>query len=326
MVSSGECLEFSKIDLELNPFIPLVALSTGHTQTVLGHIVPSKSANLNLTEVILKLADGDELLLEYCDNKSDHTISIYHGLAGDSQADYIQRSAQLAEQLGWNIVLVNHRGANSKARATKTYHSGRGEDADAVLKWAKDKFRNSRQIALGFSMSGSILLNLLTRRYGAIQPDFAIVVNSPLDLARCSLLLTQGFSKIYDYRFYFILKNLIQQKNEISMPIIGRTMDIDQLYTSKANGFADAADYYTKCSTLNYVGRIETRTFVLAAHDDPFIDIADYLRAGWNKYVHLTYEKHGGHMGYFAKKKDPRYGHRWLDHYLESVFKKISAL
>lgn len=64
----------------LNPFIPLVALSTGHTQTVLGHIVPSKAANLNLREALLKLADGDELLLEYCDNKSDHTISIYQRL------------------------------------------------------------------------------------------------------------------------------------------------------------------------------------------------------------------------------------------------------
>lgn len=325
-MSSGECLEFPKIDLNLNPFIPIIPLSTGHTQTVLGHIVPSKSANLVLTEFILKLADGDELLLEYRDNRSDHTISIYHGLAGDSQADYIQRSAMLAEQLGWNIVLVNHRGANNKARASRTYHSGRGEDADSVLRWAKEKFNNSRQIALGFSMSGSILLNLLTRRYGNVQPDFAIVVNSPLDLARCSHLLTRGFSKIYDYRFYFILKTLIQQKNEISMPFVGRTMDIDQLYTSKANGFADAEDYYTKCSTLNYVDRIETRTFVLAAHDDPFIDIADYLRAAWNSKVHLTYKKHGGHMGYFAKKKDPRYGHRWLDHYLESVFKKISVL
>lgn len=304
----------------------MVALSTGHTQTVLGHIVPSKAANLSMSEVILKLADGDEMLLEYCDNKSDHTISIYHGLAGDSRADYIQRSARLAQQLGWNIVLVNHRGANSKARATKTYHSGRGEDVDEVLKWAKAKFRNSRQIALGFSMSGSILLNLLTRRYGVVQPDFAIVVNSPLDLARCSFLLTQGFSKVYDYRFYFILKNLIQQKNKTSMPIIGSTRDIDQLYTSKANGFTDATDYYNKCSTLNYVDRIETRTFVLAAHDDPFIDIADYLRASWNKNVHLTYKKHGGHMGYIAKKKDPRYGHRWLDHYLESVFRKIIAL
>ncbi len=322
----GVHLEFASIDLKLNPFVPMLPVSTGHTQTVLGHIVPSSYQSLGLTEVILKLDDGDELLLEYRDNKSEYTISLYHGLAGDSQADYIRRSANLAQTLGWNIVLVNHRGASQKAQATRTYHSGRGEDADAVLKWAKAKFSASKQVALGFSMSGSILLNLLTRRYGTVQPDFAIVVNSPLDLARCSYLLTKGFSKIYDLRFYLTLKKLINQKDDIVLPLLGRTTDIDQIYTSKANGFADAADYYTKCSTLNYVDQIETRTFVLAAHDDPFIDIADYLKAKWNQNVHLTYKKHGGHMGYFAKKKDPGYGYRWLDHYLESVFKKIITI
>ena len=183
----------------------MLPVSTGHTQTVLGHIVPSSYQSLGLTEVILKLDDGDELLLEYRDNKSEYTISLYHGLAGDSQADYIRRSANLAQKLGWNIVLVNHRGASLKAQATRTYHSGRGEDADAVLKWSKAKFSASKQVALGFSMSGSILLNLLTRRYGTVQPDFAIVVNSPLDLARCSYLLSRGFSKIYDFHFYLTL-------------------------------------------------------------------------------------------------------------------------
>lgn len=319
-------MEFSKIDLKLNPFVPLMPLSTGHTQTVLGHIIPSRFPSLKMTEQILSLADGDELLLEYADHNSAHTISIYHGLAGDSQADYVQRSAGLAQKLGWNIILVNHRGANPKAQAKKTYHSGRGEDAEAVLKWAGARFPGTKQIALGFSMSGSILLNLLTRRSGSIQPDYAIVVNSPLDLARCAHLLTVGFSKVYDYRFYMILKKLIQSKEQISLPFLARTTDIDQLYTSKVNGFSDAEDYYRKCSTLKYVGQIETRTFVLAAHDDPFVDVKDYLRADWNANVHLTFKKHGGHMGYFANKKDPKYGHRWLDHYLESVFEKIKVL
>lgn len=301
-------------------------LLTGHTQTVLGHIIPSAPLKLKPTEFILKLHDGDEMLLEYCDNGSDHTISIYHGLAGDSQADYVRRSANLAQQLGWNIILVNHRGANNKARWTKTYHSGRGEDADAVIRWARSKFGQSKQIALGFSMSGSILLNLVTSRYGEEQPDYAIVVNAPLDLSRSADLLNRGFSKIYDYRFYLLLKKLIHSKEKVSLPWLASTTELDQLYTSRANGFKDASDYYEKCSTINYVDRIKTKTFVLAAHDDPFIDINDYSKADWNNNVHLTFEKYGGHMGYYANKKDVKYGYRWLDHYLGSVFDKITAL
>lgn len=299
---------------------------TGHTQTVLGHIVPSESVELIFEEKVLSLDDGDQLLLKYIDNNSSYTISIYHGLAGSSQADYIRRSASLASLLGWNIILVDHRGVDNKTISQQTYHSGRGADAEAVIKWAKSRFRNSKQIALGFSMSGSILLNLVTYRYGIEQPDYVVVVNAPLDLARSAHLLTLGFSKMYDWRFYLTLKKMIQNKEKISLPILARTMDIDELYTSRTNGFKDAADYYEKCSTVKYVDRINTKTFILAAHDDPFIDIKDYLSASWNTNTHLTFNKYGGHMGYFANKKDPQYGHRWLDHYLGSVFEKIQTI
>ncbi|MGZ3691611.1 MAG: hypothetical protein ACXVAX_08910 [Pseudobdellovibrio sp.] len=177
-------MKFSKIDLKLKEMKPVIPVFTGHTQTILGHIVPSKTRPIKYKEHILKLADGDELLLKYFDNKSNVTISLYHGLAGDSDADYIRRSAQIADELKWNIVLVNHRGANAKAKSKRTYHSGRGEDASAVITWARKKFKDSHQVGVGFSMSGSILLNLLTGRFGDEKPDYAVIVNAPLDLKK----------------------------------------------------------------------------------------------------------------------------------------------
>lgn len=217
---------------------PLCPVFTGHTQTVLGHIVPSVTKPLRFKEHILVLPDGDELFLLYLDNKSDTTLSLYHGLAGDSSADYIRRSADLGHAHGWNLVLVNHRKVHPKAKAKKTYHSGRGGDADSVLRWSRDKFKGSRQVALGFSLSGSIMLNLLTSRYGSEQPDFGIAVNAPLDLSSASRKLTQGFSKVYDLRFYLLLKKLIQSESDLRLPKWGGTIDIDNLYTSKEIGRA----------------------------------------------------------------------------------------
>ena len=319
-------MQFSKIDLKLQTFVPLLPVATGHSQTILGHIIPSKTSLLSLIEHILILPDGDELLLQYIDRKSDKTLSLYHGLAGDSSADYIRRSADLAGELGWNVILVNHRCAHPKAKALKTYHSGRGEDASAVLAWAREKFPNSKQIALGFSMSGSILLNLLTGRYGKVQPDVAVVVNAPLDLHDASVRLSQGLSKVYDWRFYVILKQLIEERGEaFNLPVLGKTIDIDNAYTSKMNGFLDAYDYYKQCSTFPYLEKIQTETFVLSSHDDPFIDVKFYLSAKWSDKVHLTLQKFGGHMGYVSRNKDPKYGRRWLDHYLGSVFRTIES-
>lgn len=319
-------LKFGKLDLQLNSFTPFMPFWTGHTQTILGHIIRSPMLSVELENEILTLPDGDQLFLEFIRGTKPYTLSIYHGLGGDSQSDYMQRSALIAQELGWNVVLVNHRAASSLAEATKSYHSGRGEDAEAVIQWCRQKFKDTKQIALGFSMSGSILLNLLTERYGHHQPDFAVVVNAPLDLGQASWQLSQGFCKIYDYRFYLILKKIIQEREDIKLPFLGHTMDIDKAYTAPINLFSDRDDYYQKCSTKNYIQNIKTKTFVLTAKDDPFVNFRNYEEGQWSDSVHLTLNDHGGHMGYYSKEVDPKYGRRWLDHYLGSVLQKIQII
>lgn len=314
---------FSDNKLSLLDFQPVIPVFTGHTQTVIGHIVPSITVKRNYSEHILVLPDGDELYLLYCDLKGPVTVTLGHGLGGSSDADYIRRTADLAVAIGWNVILVNHRRASYKAKAKKSYHSGRGEDWSAVLEWSRELFKGSRQVAVGFSMSGSILLNLLCGRSGSEQPDYAVVVNAPLNLKDAAIKLGSGFNKAYDIRFFYTLKKIIESDSEYKLPVYGQTLDVDRIYTAKANGFKDAFDYYDTCSALLHVNKIETPTFVLSAYDDPFIDIKYYLSAAWNDYVHLTLQKYGGHMGYFNKIKDSKHGRRWLDHYLWSVFSNI---
>ncbi len=310
--------------MQLLPFRPLIPGWTGHTQTLLGHLLPSAPLAANFDSAVLTLADGDQLLLEYKKGTKDIAISIYHGLGGDAQSDYVRRSANIALSLGWNVILVNHRCVSEKAKAKKSYHSGRGDDAEAVVAWARNKFLGSKQIALGFSMSGSILLNLLTGRYGKLTPDVAIVVNAPLDLNRSADLLSQGFSKIYDLRFFLMLKKLIERNTQLKLPVFGGTRDIDDLYTANANGFANRQDYYKQCSTLDYLENISTPTFVLAAEDDPFVDFSNYQIARWPSHIHLTYLKYGGHMGYISRYKIENHGRRWLDYYLYNVFNSLN--
>jgi uncharacterized protein len=309
----------------LEKFEPIIPFWTGHSQTILGHLVPSEKLRLGVQSEIITLLDGDQLHVDWAKGTKPFTISLFHGLGGDAQADYIRRSANIAIELGWNIVLVNHRGASDKAQAKKSYHSGRGDDAETVISWCQDHFSDTKQIALGFSMSGSILLNLLSRRYGEKQPDYAIIVNAPLDLGRSSKLLHSGFSKIYDYRFYLLLKKMILTKEKMKLPKLGRVYDLDEVYTAKKNGFKDREDYYEKCSALNYVHEITTPTYILTSEDDPFVDVNDYRLAKWPTAVHLTITKFGGHMGYLSKHRDPKYGRRWLDRYIRTVLEKIQS-
>ncbi|MFZ3230424.1 MAG: thioesterase [Pseudobdellovibrio sp.] len=319
-------MDLKDLVLDLRPFKPIIPVWTGHSQTVLGHLIPSDKILKTFEKHTLTLADGDQLLLKYKNNNSKFTLSVYHGLGGNADSDYMRRSANLGLQLGWNVVLVNHRLASNEVKASKSYHSGRGEDAEAVLDWCKEKFIDSKQVAIGFSMSGSILLNLLARRSGKRSPDYAIVVNAPLKLESASKLLTKNFSKIYDIRFYLMLKKIVQSQDSIKLPFIGSTMDIDDIYTSLKNGFKDRHDYYHQCSSWAYLNQINTPLFVLSSEDDPFVDIETYRTAHWPNQAHITISKFGGHMGYIDKLKSADFGRRWLDHYLMTVMKKITNL
>lgn len=320
------------LNLNLLPFVPLIKSETAHSQTLLGHIVKSPFFKRNGQFHLLTLSDGDCMGLTLFPNKKKYVVVVFHGLGGDASSDYMDRTARVAYALGYNVVKVEHRGAGSVVdKAQKPYHSGRGEDASEVSLWLRKNRPDLKQIFIGFSMSGSILLNLVTRRYGHNLPDYCVVVNAPINLSRASKLLTQGFSKIYDIRFYYRLKKIIlQRETSFKLPFVGTTRTIDDMYTSVKSGFLNGEDYYKKCSTKDYVENISVPTFVLTSKDDPFIDYADYedltKRNKWNNLTHTTFTQAGGHMGYLAKNNLPKFGKRWLDHYLYRVLKTIDKL
>lgn len=315
--------------LQLETFEPIFRLETSHTQTLLGHYLPFKEFDQTGKLEFLTLPDGDELAITSTSHpEGKHVVVLFHGLGGDSTSDYIQRAAQLAYNMGHHVVRVDHRGAGaSEGRARKPYHSGRGEDASVVSRYLRTKYSQAKQIFIGFSLSGSVILNLITLRYGTELPDMAIVVNAPINLEKACWQLTKGFTKIYDIRFYFLLKKLIRRIHpEIELPIWGSTWDLDEIYTGKQSGFLDRHDYYKNCSTQPYVNNIQIPTFVLTSEDDPFIPVEDYREAHWNEKTHLTISKFGGHMGYISKLKNNQFERRWLDHYLHEALQKSSEI
>lgn len=325
-------VNLSDIKLDLPEFVPIFKIETAHSQTLLGHLIKS----LNFTEpgqqMFLNLPDGDQMSLKIFENKSaqkkNKVVTLFHGLAGDHTSDYIQRTARLAFDLGYSVVTVDHRGAGlAEGLAKRPYHSGRGEDASEVSLKLRDIFPLYEQIFVGFSLSGSVVLNLVTQRYGKHLPDYAITVNAPINLQAASDHLIKGFSRIYDLRFYFTLRRLILRfEPDFKIPRVSNTRLIDNLFTSIKSGFADASDYYTKCSTYKYLDQVSVPTFVLTSKDDPFIAFTDYKTAKWNNLTHRTFIDYGGHMGYISKHKAGLYGRRWLDDYIHHVLNAIEAI
>jgi predicted alpha/beta-fold hydrolase len=325
-------LVISEIELNLPELEPVLKVKTGHSQTLIGHFIKTPDFIQPFDIEYVRFSDGDQSGLKIYENKSKNkkniVISLYHGLSGSHKSDYIQRSAQVAFDAGWTVVMVDHRGAGlAEGMAKSPYHSGRGQDISDVLSYLKNRFKNYVQVANAFSMSGSILLNLISGRNGHVLPDYSIVVNAPVNLQSAAELLTKGLSKIYDLRFYRKLRSDIKKNYQMDLPLMGTTQDIDDIFTSKKSGFIDKNDYYEKCSTQSHVQNIQTPTFVLTSKDDPFVSFGNYKNLAWPNCVHVTYSKYGGHMGYFSKNEVSHNGQsfkkRWMDLYHQRVFEKI---
>ncbi|MFP5518752.1 MAG: YheT family hydrolase [Bdellovibrionia bacterium] len=319
--------------LDVKALLPPFWARGGHQQTLWGHFLPSPKVSSRGETTLLPLNDGDKLLIEIFDRQSPVVVSLYHGLSGDTNADYMQRSALLCERLGFTCVLVNHRGAGPiKGLAKKPYHSGIAEDISSVLDFLKVRFPQAQQIAVGFSMSGNILLNLVSGNRGSTKPDAAISVNAPINLSRASQLLHHGFNKVYDKRFINILSEVFYAKQnmglidpQLRIPKNATIWDLDEIFTAPLCGFKDRTDYYENCSTYRHVHKISVPTYVLTAADDPFVSAIDYLENSWSPWAQVRIEKHGGHLGFISHRRDSPFGRRWLDQYLESALKQLSS-
>lgn len=311
-------------NLPLVPCTPSWWNRTGHWQTIWGHILRSPELSEIGEKLNIALPDGDQLVAFCHEGPSNYVVSVYHGLSGDADADYIRRTTLLCKKLGHTCVRVNHRGAGAGAGlANKPYHSGRSQDISEVLKFLKIKFPDKKQITIGFSMSGNIILHLLSGRGDAnsVLPDAAIVSNAAINLERTSIKLHKGFNRIYDRRFISILSKMVAGR--VKVPRHSRVYDFDQLYTAPASGFRDREHYYGEASTIDFVSKIKTPVYVLTAEGDPFVAVEDYRQASWSSSTNLHIERHGGHLGFICRNKTPLGSHRWLDHYL---FEALTAL
>src|SRR5512145_2124687 len=105
-----------------------------HAQTLLGHFLPSRTADLPWERLNLKLPDGDALRVLLARGTSDVVIHLFHGLGGSAEADYMRRAASLFGAQGHTVMAINHRGAGEgRGLAARPYHMGCTSDIAAMI-------------------------------------------------------------------------------------------------------------------------------------------------------------------------------------------------
>lgn len=303
----------------------------GHLQTILGNYLGPDEDPGPSEPLRIPLPDGDQLAVRRHAGTSGTLLLVFHGLGGDHRAHYVRRTVALARRLGHHAWTVDHRGCgDGRGLARNPYHSGSGADLGAAFAAARAEHPDLKLVAIGYSLSANALLLNLGGGLPepAPQPDAAIAVNPPLDLAACSGAIHGGLNRLYELRFIRRCRAAIRQRVADGLiedryptsPFMSLEA-FDEAYTSQAGGFRNAADYYNRCSALPHLAGIRVPTVVLMAQDDPFIPWQAAAAAPRSPSVHLHLEPHGGHMGYLSRDCP---GRRWLPTALEHYLRQLA--
>lgn len=304
-------------------FRPLRFLGNAHVQTVLGSLLPGPRLLMPSVERAVGLPDGDRLVLHDSVpagwRAGDPVALLVHGLGGSHRSGSVRRVARLLCGRGWRAVRVDLRGCGRGiALARRPYHAGCSEDVRAALEDVESHCPGSPLALVGFSLGGNIVLKLAGEAAGRPLPALGAVaaVSPPVDLARCSAQLSRRRNRLYELHFLSGLIELARRRSRIfpddPLPRFPRRLTLrrfDDLYTAPRAGFADAADYYRRASSLPLLARIGVPTLVLTARDDPFIAVEPLEGLAAPAHVEVRIVPYGGHLGFLGA--DGLGGVRW---------------
>ncbi|MFN0315201.1 MAG: hydrolase [Burkholderiales bacterium] len=278
--------------------------------------------------------DGDFVELDWLDGESSHPVVVlFHGLEGSSSSHYSRAFMRELSQMGWSGVMPHFRGCSGKPNLLpRAYHSGDHAEIHWILQRVAQQRPNVPIFAAGVSLGGNALLKWLAREGGkaAHSVKAAAAISAPLNLVAAGDGLARGFNRLYTEMFLRSLKRKGLEKlarfpglySATSLHTARTLRAFDDVVTGPIHGFKDAQDYWTQCSSLPELGRIELPTLLLNARNDPFLP-GKYFPAPEQLSACITAEfpDEGGHVGFVC---GPFPGNlRWLPRRVTAFFRSV---
>jgi predicted alpha/beta-fold hydrolase len=253
--------------------------------------------------------DGDFVELWLAGVPGAPLLFLLHGLEGSAKSGYITLMAQGALARGWSVAALEFRSCGKRTnQKLRGYHSGEWTDPAFVLERLRAMFKPSKVFATGFSLGGSVVLNLLVEGPRGLV-DAAAAISVPFDLLACvkSVDSGSGWNAIYRYNFVPTMKQKALAKaarfpGQLDVDAIRNAttiQEIDRCFTAPAFGFDDDVQYYRECSTAGKLARVPVPTLLISAEDDPLAPAAHIpAEAAGNDRLAILRTAQGGHVGF----------------------------
>lgn len=328
----------------LDGFRPRRFLGGKHLQTIYNALFPPENPLRNkylCEDIYLPMKDGtDDLLVmehnpplewfetPYPKNWNGWYILLVHGMEGSSESHYMISTAKNALERGYGVVRLNLRTCGRGwGYANKPYNSGMSDDLEKVLKYMEKHF-SKNLIVSGFSLSANLVLKYFGEKRNHIAKYFS-AVSPPLDLKKTCEFIDSPRTKFYRKHFLDTLHKKVRSgvfrfppELEERAARANTFFDFDDFVTAPLSGYKGVLDYYSKCSSINFIQNIKNDGIVIHAEDDPVVPSKVWHDVPWHRFpnIHTVFTKKGGHVGFLTEESPQVPEGRWLSRILLDYF------
>lgn len=297
-------------------FRPARGLANPHLQTLLPVLPFVRSPQPAAQREIITLPDGDTTAADWA-APTRHSAApdapvmiVLHGLEGSSESSYARWLLHEAAASGWRAAVLHFRDCGGhRNQLPRRYHAGDTDDLSHFLGIVGRRYPHAPRFVAGFSLGGNALLKYLGQAGAAANCDRAVAVSVPFELQKASDRLSGGFSRLYQWHLMRNMRNAMRRKFDpqtapFDFERAERARDFetfDDIVTAPLHGFSGKDDYYSSCSSRQYLRGIERETLIIHAEDDPFMspdvvpDASELSPA-----VTLELSRFGGHVGFIS--------------------------
>lgn len=309
---------------------------SGHVQTIIPGLFREVN-NINYFRERITTPDEDFLDLDWSKTKPDNDklVIISHGLEGDASRPYVKGMVKTMNQAGFDALAWNFRSCSGEPnKLLQSYHMGASDDLQLVISYVIKTADYQEINLIGFSMGGNITLKYVGQHPELLPPQVkkAAAFSVPCHISSASRKMAQLENRLYMQRFLKSLRKKLEAKSRLLPATINlnnyhrlRTFpDFDDRYTAPIHGFKDAHDYYTQCSSKQYLTNIKIPTLLVNALNDPFLsnECFPVAEAETNPHFFLEMPQQGGHVGFVEDYRRNQYysERRALEFFTKSNF------
>lgn len=314
-----------------NLYQPPWWLPGGHLQTVWRKLGKTSAPWRRRQRV--ELRDGDFIDIDHAPARhladpARPVVLLVHGLAGSSSSPYILAMQNLLQQNDYHSIAINLRGCSGEYnRLPIAYHSGCSPDIEQVItELVETDLKDVSLAAIGYSLGANVLLKWASETVFAPRLRALVSVSNPFSLDLCCEQMNRGMPFWYGRYFlqrlrgdllakrhFFRCQNNLDHVAQIDalgpLDKLRTLWEFDDAVTAPLHGFDGAEDYYQRCSSRQFIGKVPASTLVIHGMNDPIIP-PHALPARAALPAHVTCDLHpsGGHVGFaMSGRKD------WLE-------------